>query len=143
VTTEDIALSSVSERRQRLQAIFEEVAEDLLFLDTLARGSGPELTEDEPYYRLLVQVQTEVARQLAATICEQATGQLVTLTSGLAEVREGQHELLHMYEELRELYPQRCLCASGRERAQRELAALDPFTPEPNHEDYVPGGDAW
>lgn len=140
-TQEAVATPSAVERRQRLQAVFEEVAEDLLFLDTLARGEGPELAKDEPYSRLLIQVQTEVANQLAAIISGQATGQIIDLTSELAEIREGQHELLQMYEELRELYPRNCVCAAQREQARRELAALDVLAPWPNHEDYVPGGD--
>lgn len=43
--------------------------------------------------------------------------------------------------ELRELYPHNCLCAARKQQALRELAALDLFAPEPNHEDYVPRGD--
>lgn len=77
------------------------------------------------------------------TVQQNNGSQLTRLTRELAEVREGQHELLRMYEELRELYPHNCRCAARTERARRELAAFDVFAPEPNHEDYVPSGDEW
>lgn len=66
---------------------------------------------------------------------------LGNLSEEVAELREGQHELLRMYEELREFRPRRCRCVARAERARQELAARDVFAPEPDHEDYVPGGN--
>ncbi len=129
-----------AERLARLRALVEAIEPDLYVLSSMV-PAGSDATD--PNRQLLDFVLQETARQLAAIISEQATDQLTTLTSELAEVREGQHELLRMYEELRELYPHNCMCAARKERAQRELAAFDPFAPEPNHEDYVPSGDEW
>lgn len=64
---------------------------------------------------------------------------LDALTQAVAELREGQDELLRLYEELGERYPKDCLCAGMRDRARRELLALDLFPAEPeNFEDYRP-----
>lgn len=64
--------------------------------------------------------------------------QFEAVTAELADLRDGQHELLRMYEELRDRFPKHCLCAAMRERARAELAALDVLAPETNHEDYQP-----
>lgn len=66
------------------------------------------------------------------------TGPLGDLESAVAELREGQHELLRMYEELRERCPRTCWFVQQRERARQELRAFDPLEVPRNHEDYQP-----
>lgn len=65
--------------------------------------------------------------------------QFDTLQANMVELRDGQHELLCMYEELRDNYPVNCLCARMRQNTLAEVLTADPFAPEANHEDYVPG----
>jgi hypothetical protein len=69
---------------------------------------------------------------------EGQAAQLAKLTTDVAELREGQDELLCMYEELGQRYPKSCLCAAMRDRARAEVLAFDPFAPMANHEDYQP-----
>jgi hypothetical protein len=63
---------------------------------------------------------------------------LDALAAEVTELRDGQHELLRMYEELGERYPKNCLCADVRDRARAAAMASDVFAPEPNYEDYRP-----
>jgi hypothetical protein len=65
--------------------------------------------------------------------------QLDAVNTELAELREGQHELLRMWEELRDRYPSHCLCTEMRERARAEVLAHDVLAPDVDHEDYQPG----
>ena len=74
------------------------------------------------------------AEQQLSVVAEQ----LNALRSTVAELRDGQHALLDMYEELRVNYPANCRCAQEREQARADVLASDPFAPEANHEDYVP-----
>jgi hypothetical protein len=66
------------------------------------------------------------------------SAQLETLAAELVELRDGQHELLRMYEELGDRYPKHCFCADMRDRVRAKALAVDPLAPEPNHEDYQP-----
>jgi hypothetical protein len=102
-----------AEHTRALQAVFEEVAEDLFFLDGLARDGGPALGETDPYRELLDRVQADVARTLASMICDRADKRLAAKLT--------------------------CLCANARrERARRELAALDVFANSTAYEEYRP-----
>lgn len=99
------------DRRRMLEAITEEVALDLYFLDSLA-GNG-ESEEADPYRVLLDQVRADVAQRLSGLICERAERQLTERPV--------------------------CPCvAERRERARRELAALDVFTNSTACEEYRP-----
>lgn len=70
---------------------------------------------------------------------EPASEGLGALQAAVTELRDGQDELLRMYEELRELYPQNCRCAAQAERARAAALAADPLAWEFAREDYVPG----
>ncbi len=135
----------VLDRQKVLREAFEEIAVNLHFLNALAsiNEGDVEAEETEAYKRLLALVRSDVAHALVPFVKTGMTKHLDKLTAELSEVREGQHELLRMYEELRMLYPKHCLCANRKERAARELERLDLFAAEPNHEDYVPTGDDW
>jgi hypothetical protein len=67
-----------------------------------------------------------------------ATAGLDDVAAEVTELRDGQHELLRMYEELRDRYPKHCLCAEMRERARTEVLAHEVFAPDVDHEDYQP-----
>jgi hypothetical protein len=67
------------------------------------------------------------------------TARVDELAGRVAELRDGQDELLRMFEELRTLYPANCLCADRRaEAAKRELLAEDVLGNATAHEEYRP-----
>lgn len=68
------------------------------------------------------------------------TARLDKLSADVAELRDGQDELLRMFEELGKLYPKDCLCAEAKaEAARREFLRDGVFVNELPHEDFVPG----
>lgn len=67
------------------------------------------------------------------------TARVDELAGRVAELRDGQDELLRMFDELRTLYPVNCLCANRRaEAAKRELLADDVFGNSTAYEEYRP-----
>lgn len=64
---------------------------------------------------------------------------LDVLTREVEELREGQDELVRMYEELRQLYPHDCICAQRRrEQDRREFLDEDVFRHSTDYEEYRP-----
>lgn len=67
------------------------------------------------------------------------TARVDELAGMVTELRDGQDELLRMYQELRELYPINCLCADRRaEVAKRELLADDLLGNSTAYEEHRP-----
>lgn len=67
------------------------------------------------------------------------TARVDELAGHVAELRDGQDELVRMFEELRTLYSVNCLCADRRaEAAKRELLAEDVFDNATAYEEYRP-----
>lgn len=64
--------------------------------------------------------------------------QLAALHSAVDELRDGQDELLRMYEELGTNYPRNCICARMREQARAEVLGMDVFAAEIDRTDYQP-----
>lgn len=64
---------------------------------------------------------------------------LDALTRMVTELRDGQDELLRMYEELQRLYPHDCICAQRRrEQDRREFLDEDVFRNSTDYEEYRP-----
>jgi hypothetical protein len=67
------------------------------------------------------------------------TARFDALTRAVEELREGQDELLRMYEELQRLYPHDCICAQRRrEQDRREFLDEDVFRHSTDYEEYRP-----